>query len=253
MSDVEIASIVFACVFGSALLGLSLHRALPEQHLSQDSKDVIKLGTGLIATMAALILSLLVSSAKSSFDQMNGELLQNAAKTVSLDRTLADYGPETKEVRELLKRTYAARVEHLFPSETLHRGTLDSPEAVVRSEGLIAKLWELSPEGDSQHWFRSQAVDLASEMESTRWVLFMQKDEGLPMPLLVILVCWLALIFASFGLFAPRNTTVIVALFVCSLSTAAAILLILEMNSPFTGMMKLSSAPLRDALANLGE
>jgi hypothetical protein len=252
MNEVEIASIVFACVFGSALLGLSLHSALPAQHLSQDSKDVIKLGTGLIATMAALVLSLLVSSAQSSFDQMNGELVQNAARTVSLDRTLSDYGPETKEVRELLKHTYAARVEHLFPSETFHRGTLDTPEAVVRSEGITAKLWELSPERDSQRWFRSHALDLASEMSSTRWLLFMQKDEALPMPLLVVLVSWLALIFAAFGLFAPRNTTVIVALLVCSLSTAAAILLILEMNSPFAGLMKLSSAPMRDALANLG-
>lgn len=252
MNEVQIASIVFACVFGSALLGLFIRSALPEGHLSQDSKDVVKLGTGLIATMAALVLSLLISSAQSSFDQMNGELVQNAARTVSLDRTLADYGPETKAVRELLKRTYEARLDHLFPSNASHRGTLDTPEAVVRSESITAKLWELSPKGDSQQWFRSRALDLATEMSSTRWLLFMQKDESLPVPLLVVLVSWLALIFAAFGLFAPRNATVIMALFVCALSTAGAILLILEMNSPFAGLMKLSSAPMRDALANLG-
>jgi hypothetical protein len=92
---------VFACVFGSAMLGLFAGNVLPEHHLSQDSKDVVKLGTALIATMAALVLSLLISSAKNTFDKMSDELLQNAARVVSLDRDLADYGPETREIRDL--------------------------------------------------------------------------------------------------------------------------------------------------------
>jgi len=252
MSETAIASLVFACVFGSALLGLFIRSALPEHHLSQESKDVVNLGTGLIATMAALVLSLLISSAKSSFDQMDAELVQNAARAISLDRTLADYGPETKEIRDLLKRNYGARVALLFPSDASHEETLDTPESIVRAENLRAKLWELSPGSDSQRWLQSHALDLASEISSTRWLLLMQKDVSLPTPLLVVLVCWLALIFSSFGLHAPRNGTVIAALFVCALSTAGAILLILEMNSPFEGFMKLSSAPMRDALADLG-
>ena len=252
MTDVGIASTVFACVFGSALVGLFLRDALPAGHLSSDSKEVVKLGTGLIATMAALVLSLLISSAQSKFDQMDAEIVQNAAKVVSLDRILADYGPETTAIREHLKQTYAASVELLFPGDGSHEGTLDTPESLIRMESLRAKLWKLSPESDAQHWLRSQAVDLASEMSSTRWLLIMQRDISMPLPLLVALVCWLALIFSTFGLLAPRNGTVIVALFVCALSTAGAILLILEMNSPFAGLMKLSSSPMLDALSDLG-
>ena len=92
MSAMAIAWIVFGCVFGAAMLGLFIGGVLPEHHLSQDSKDVVKLGTALIATIAALVLSLLISSAKSSFDKVNDELVQTAAKVVLLDRVLADYG-----------------------------------------------------------------------------------------------------------------------------------------------------------------
>jgi hypothetical protein len=252
MSSIAIASIVFACVFGSAMLGLFLRGALPAHHLSQDSKDVVKLGTGLIATMAALVLSLLISSAKSSFDKMDQELVQNAAGTIELDRVLADFGPETREIRALLKRSYAARIELLFPGDKTQDAKEDTPEAIVRTEGIRAKLWELSPQNDAQRGIRAQAVEIANEISSKRWLLLMQKYESIPMTLLIVLVSWLAIIFAAFGLFAPRNATVLAALFVCALSASGAILLILEMNSPFAGLMKISSAPMLDALEHLG-
>jgi hypothetical protein len=253
MTEPEIAALVFACVFGSAMLGLFTHGALPAHHLTPEAKDVVKLGTGLIATLAALVLSLLISSAKTSFDRMDEEIVENAARVVSLDRMLADYGPETKEVRDHLKHAYAAWLHQLFPDKEHHAGKVDTPESVVRMEGIRAKLWELTPVNDAQRWLRSQAVDIANQMSATRWLLLMQKDVAIPVPLLVILVCWLTLIFSTFGLLAPRNTTVIVVLLVCALSATGAILLILEMNSPFSGIMKISSAPMRDALADLGK
>lgn len=252
MSAMEISSIVFACVFGAALLGMFLGRVLPDRHLGQDTKDVVKLATALLATMAALVLSLLISSAKSSYDTVDGELVQNAARAISLDRTLADYGPETREARDLLKRSYAAGIELLFPGDDVQAGKVDTPEAVVRTESIRAKLWELSPENDAQRGLRSEAVEIAGEMSSTRWLLLMQQDDSIPMTLLVVLVFWLTIIFGTFGLFAPRNEMVAAALFVCALSVSGAILLILEMSSPFAGWMKISSAPMRDALANLG-
>jgi hypothetical protein len=248
-----VSLIVFACVFGSAMLGLFVGNALPEHHLSQDTKDVVKLGTALIATMAALVLSLLISSAKSTFDKMSDELVQNAARVVSLDRDLADYGPETREIRALLKRAYAARIGLLFPSDKSEGATLQSPEEVLRTENLRAKLWELSPRNDVQNGLRSQAVAAAGEISSTRWLLLLQRDQPVPMTLVIVLVFWLAIIFATFGLFAPRNATVIAALFVCALSVSGAILLILEMSNPLAGLMKISSVPMRDALAHLGQ
>ena len=253
MSEPAIAALVFACVFGSALLGLFIRSALPTHHLAQDARDVVKLGTGLIATLAALVLGLLISSAKTSFDRMNDEIVENAARAISLDRMLADYGPETKDVRHHLQRTYAAGVRRLFPDKQDDPGTLDTPEAVLRMEVIRAELWKLTPATDPQRWLQSQAVETASQIAATRWLLLMQKDVAIPVPLLVILVCWLVLIFCTFGVLAPRNGTVIAVLFVCALSTTGAILLILEMNSPFAGIMKLSSAPMRDALTNLGK
>jgi hypothetical protein len=253
MNELEIASIVFGCVFGSAMLGLFVGNALPEHHLSPESKDVVKLGTALIATLAALVLGLMVSSAESSFNREDDELVQNAARAVSLDRDLADYGPETKEIRALLKRSFAARIDLIFPSDKLQEVKEDMPASIVRTENIRARLWQLSPQNDAQRDLRSEALEIAGVMSATRWLLLLQKDEGLPMTLLVVLVLWLAIIFATFGLFAPRNATVVTALFVCALSVSGAILLILEMNSPFAGLMKISSAPMRDALANLGQ
>src|SRR5260370_13342413 len=107
--------LVFALVFGSALLAMFVHSALPDHHLSTDSEDVVKLGIALIATMAALVLSLLIASAKSSYDTRSNQLLQVSADIILLDRVLARYGPETKEARSLLQRSVAAAVERFWP------------------------------------------------------------------------------------------------------------------------------------------
>jgi hypothetical protein len=184
---------------------------------------------------------------------MDSELVQNAARAISLDRALADYGQETREIRDLLKRSYAARIQLLFPGDASRQAELDSHAQVVRTENIRAKLWDLSPQNDAQRGLRSQALEISGEMSTTRWLLLLQKDKPIPMTLLIVLVSWLAIIFAAFGLFAPRNAMVVAALFVCALSVSGAILLILEMNSPFAGLMKVSSAPMRDALAHLGQ
>jgi len=236
------------------MLGLFFgNNVLPDHHLSPETKDVVKLGTALIATMSALVLSLLISSAKNAFDKMDSELVENAARTITIDRVLADYGPETREARDLLKRSYAARIELLFPDEKSEAGKLNTPETIVRTEGVRNKLWELSPRNDAQRGLQAQAVKLAGEIASTRWLLLLQREESMPMPLLVVLVSWLSIIFTTFGLFAPRNATVVAALFICALSASGAIFLIVEMNDPFAGLMKVSSTPMRDALAALGK
>jgi hypothetical protein len=253
MNELEIAALVFACVFGGAMLGLFLGNALPEHHLSQESKDVVKLGTALIATMAALVLGLLISSAKNSFDREDGELVQNAARAISLDRALADYGPETREIRDLIKRSYTTVVEVISSGDRSQQAKMTTPGAGAPMETVQAKLRGLSPQNDAQRGLQSRALEIAGELSSTRWLLLVQREESIPTPLLVVLVVWLAIIFAAFGLFAPRNATVIAALFLCALSASGAILLILEMNGPFTGLMKVSSAPMRDALAHIGQ
>jgi len=253
MSSSAIASIVFACVFGSALLGMYLRAILPEHHLNDESLGIVKLATGLIATMSALVLGLLISSAKGSFDRINNELVESAARIVVLDRALAEYGPETRELRDTIKRVYANFVESLSSGDAAQVEKFDTPEAMRRLEGVQAGLWRLSPRNDAQRALKARVLQIAADTLSTRTLVFLQREGSIPMALLIILVAWLVIIFAAFGLCSPRNGTTVAALLISSLAAAAAILLILEMDRPLEGMIRISTAPLRDALAHLGQ
>lgn len=242
--------IVFACVFGGALLGIYLRAALPAHHMNADSKDLVKLGTGLIATMAALVLGLLIASAKSSYDAQSNELVGLSANVVLLDRMMAHYGPEAKQARDLLRRGVERALDQIWPED-------GSPAAAVAptagAEVLYDRILELAPQNDVQRSLQVEAAKVALDLGQTRWLLFEQRGSSIPMPFLVVLVFWLTIIFISFGLFAPRNATVIAVLFVCALSVAGAIFMILELDLPFEGLIRISSAPLRSALAHLGQ
>jgi hypothetical protein len=242
VSATAIGLIVFALVFGSALLAMFVRNALPEHHLSADSKDVVKLGIALIATMSALVLSLLIASAKGAFDPRSNQLVQVSADIIQLDRALARYGPETKEARSLLERSVAATLERFWPAESARPIAIDPKASPV--EALYDKIEELSPQNDAQRALRSQAETTALDMGRTRLLLFEHLDRSISVPFLVVLVFWLCIIFASFGLFAPRNATVIAVLCVCALSVSGAIFLILELDRSFEGLLKVSGAPL---------
>ena len=241
---------MFALVFGSALLAMLVHNALPEHHLSTDTKDVVKLGIALIATMSALVLSLLIASAKTAFDTRSNQLVQASADIILLDRALARYGPETKEARALLQRSVATTIERFWPTEG--RGSMPVDARASPVQALYDKIEELSPQSDAQRSMRSQALTMAVDLGHTRLLLFENLGTSIPIAFLVVLVFWLCIIFASFGLFAPRNATVIAVLCVCALSVAGAIFLILELDRSFEGLLQVSSAPLRAALAQLG-
>jgi hypothetical protein len=204
-----VALIVFACAFGGALLGLLLRTLLPEHHLRDDSRDALKLGTGLIATLVALVLGLLVGSAKSSFDAMNTGLTELGAKIILLDRTLAQYGPETMEARDLMRRSVASSIELIWPEDKTGNAGLKVAEAGTRMESIQGKLRELSPANDSQRLLQSQALQISGELAQGRWLLIEQAQGSLPIAFLVVLVFWLVVLFVSFGLFTPHNPTVI--------------------------------------------
>src|SRR5438034_2667463 len=244
---------VFACVFGGALLGMFFRSVLPEHHLTQDSKDVVKLGMGLIGTMAALVLGLLIASAKSAFDTQNNEFKQAAANIVLLDRTLAHYGPETKQTRDLIRRTVAFRLAATWPEDDSTPSRLDTPETTPTVETIETGIRELSPKTDGQRWLQSRALQFTGDLQQTRWLLFGGVADSMPMPFLVVLVFWITVIFASFGLFAPPNGTVVSVLLVCALSIAASIVLVVQLGRPFEGMLKISSAPFRYTLSHLGQ
>jgi hypothetical protein len=252
MSPPIVALISFAVIFGSTMLGMVVRRLLPEHHLRDDSKDTVKLGAGLIATLAALVLGLLVGSAKSSFDAVNAGITQAAAKAIVLDRALARYGPEAKDAREQLRRSVAGVIEMIWPDQRTGVSGLTALERANGLETLQDKVQALQPASDSQRALLSRALDLTNDVGQARWLLIEQQHVGLPTALLVVLVLWLAILYASFGLFAPRNATVILVLFVCALSASASLFLILELNSPLEGTIKVSSAPMVKALELLG-
>jgi hypothetical protein len=250
VSSLEISFITLAVVFGGALLGIALRAVLPERHLAGESRDVVKLGMGLIATMAALVLGLLIASAKSSYDTQNAELTEMASKAVLLDRILAHYGPETQEARNMLHSSVASVLDMV--SSKAGDGPFQFGVS-VSGEGLYDKIQGLSPKDDAQRSIQSQALSLMMAMGQTRLLLAAQKNNSVSLPMLVVLVAWLTIIFISFGLFAPRNVTVIVSLLVSALSVSGAVFLILEMYSPYAGLIHVSGAPIRAALAHLGQ
>lgn len=249
MSSIAISGIVFACVFGGALIGMFLNTLLREHHLNAESKDLVKVGTGLIATMSALVLGLLVASAKASFDTQRNELVQMSASVVLLDRLLAHYGPEAKEARELLRNTAAGWLDQFWPADN-SRPSQAQPG--LGGEALFDRIQDLAPKNDAQRTLQAQALRILVDLGQVRWLLFAQKSSAISLPFLVVVVFWLTIIFASFGLFAPRNTVVFVTLFVCALSVSGALFLILELDRPFEGLMQISSEPLRNALQQLG-
>jgi hypothetical protein len=251
MTSITISLIVFGCVFGGALLGLLLHPVLRPHHLSNESKDIVKLGMGLVGTMAALVLGLLVASAKGAYDTQGAELTQLAANVALLDRVLAHYGPETKEVRDLLRDAVTRVVNQVWPKD----GASDAPAPPRSSGGDIVydKIQGLSPKNDTQRSLQSQALSIAMDAGKLRQLMFAQATAAVSIPVLVVLVLWLTVIFMSFGLFAPFNAIVVSSLLVSALSVSGAIFLILEMYTPYSGVIAISGAPLQATLAQLGQ
>lgn len=255
MSAITIFLITFAGLFCGTMLGMFLRTHLPDHHMSAASQDVMKLGTGMIATLAALVLGLMVSSAKGSFDTLNNGLKQVGAEIITLDRTLADYGPETKASRDMLRLSIMNTIEMLWPEEkkVMRIETVGQTAAGMREFEL--KLRQLSPRNDEQRRLKSRALEIFDEIKGARWILFEYIGQSsLPTPFIVLLICWLTIIFFSFGLYLGRgNKTVITVLFVCALSVSSALFVILDMDQPYAGLIGISSAPLQNALARLGQ
>lgn len=248
MSAWATSGVVFACI----CTGIFLGAVLPGHRLTSDTKDVVRLGTGLIGTMAALVLGLLIGSAKDSYDVRSGQVRQVTADIVLLDQLLAQYGPEADEARELLRRAIPPMIEKIWHENSDKVVPARPFQATAVGESVFATIQALSPKNDAQRSLQSRAIQLSTDLAQTRFLLFAQSGNPIPMPFLGVLVFWLVILFASFSLFAKPNVTIVISLFVFALSASAAIFLILELSDPFTGLIKISSEPLRQALVPLG-
>jgi hypothetical protein len=250
MSPLSMSLIAFVIIFAGSFLGMFIRKRLPGEHLTGDTKDVVRLGTGLIGTLAALVLGLLISSANGTYDTQSTEVKQLTSNIVLLDRTLALYGRETDSVRALLREGVVSLANQIWHEQSSESRKVKPFVESTSAASLYENVLNLSPQNEAQRLLKTRAIEAINDIGKTRLLI---SDEGgsIPMPFLMVLVFWLTMIFASFSLFADLNVVTITALCVFALSAAASLFLILELSQPFTGLMMIPSDPLRNALTPL--
>ncbi|MCW5734577.1 MAG: hypothetical protein KIS73_10645 [Enhydrobacter sp.] len=244
MSPLAIASVVFVCALGSAIAGMLI--TLPDRHRDQDSKDTVKLVMGLIATISALVLSLLIASANGLYNAQRSELQSLAANVILLDKLLESYGPETRETREMLRNAVTASHERLWAPGGVQ------PMAANLVTGFLNKIQSLSPTTDAQRNIQGRIVQVGETLVQTRLLMFEQLGDEVSLPVLTVLVGWICMLFLGFGLFTRLHLTVAIAVISGAASVSGAIFLILELSEPFGGLLRLSDAPLQHVLTQLG-
>jgi hypothetical protein len=256
LSELAISIVVFVVVMAGALLGAFVQTALPKHHLSEQSKDMVKVGIGLLVTLSALVLGLLVASAKSSFDTKSEEIQQAASKIILLDRNLRQFGPEAGAARALLRQAVTSKVDLTWVKNEVPGAAPGAPGSkphVLLIEELQDLLRALPATNDAQRLLRMRVLQLTEDLAQTRWLLIEQSGSSIPTPFLVVLVFWLATIAASLGVFAPRNGTVMAVTLICALAVSSAVFLILEMDRPFEGLLRISDIPLRNVIIYLNQ
>ena len=253
MSSLTIASVMFGCVLGSFLATMLIARRLPEHHLSTESREAIKLGLAVISTLTALVLGLLVAAAKGTTDALNGTVKELAVQCASVDRVLALYGPETREVRAEFRTFTQAVLHQVWPQEAAVHVEFSGGESKYQAEAFLRALAALEPGTDSQRMLKSRAQEMSLVLSQLRQRLIVNSQRSIPLALLVGLGFWQAALFAGFALLVPRNATTIAVLVVCMLSVSGCVFLVLELDRPFEGLISVSDAPLRSVIAHMGE
>jgi len=237
-------------VLGCAAFGGYLRGRL-SSHLDADTKDAVKAAVGLLATLAALLLGLILASAKSSFEGISDEVESAAAKLVLLDDNLRDMGPGADTARELLAQIAASRIDAIWGTSHRHLNRVALAETSATVAGFRRAIQSARTENESQQRAKARAIDLADEVRQIRFLAQVRESIGIMTPILVLIVFWLGVINLGLNLFAPRNGTVFALNVLCAVSVAAAIFLILEMGQPYSGVFRVSPAPLEAALEQL--
>jgi hypothetical protein len=250
MNPITTSFFVLAWAMAGAAGGVRLRTILPDGHLTPDAKDVIKLATGLVGTILALVLGLLVSSSRTFYETQSNELQQLSTQVILLDRVLAHYGAESQEAREILRRGVARTLDQISSDSNPGNSGLD-PSA--GSEVLFEAIQRLLPRDEEQKFLRTQALATVIDLGKTRWLMYEQTVSTMPKALLIVIGFWLSMMFFSFGLLAPHDRTMMTSLFLSAFSVSAAVLVILEMYNPYQGFMRISNAPMTAALAHLGK
>lgn len=253
MSPLQMGLIVAALMMTGALAGASLRKRLSERHFDEETKDVVKLGLGFLATLSALVMGLVISSSKASYDTRNEMVHNAAALIVQLDASLRQIGPAADQVRRAARQDVAATIDQIWPTAG---GAAEVPNAEAtknRVGGIQKMLFDLPVTNEQQRAAQANALKAVADLAQINAVSFTQRGSGVIAPLLSVVACWMMLNIAGWNLFAPHNRMVVAVNVVCSLSVASAIFLILELDQPFNGVIRISDAPMRAAHLKLLE
>ena len=254
MSSLLVSACVFAVVLAAGVLGTVMRTRLQPHHLNDETKDIVKFGSGFIATMAALVLGLLVASAKSSYDAKAAEVEQAAAKVILLDQVLRQYGQDAAPARRVLQAVMAERHSMTWvraESVDVAKGAVAPSSSMIGAAEIRKAVSQLVPASDAQREAQTRALAIVDDSVQLRWLFLVQSTESVSFPLLIVLVTWLSVIALCTGLYAPRNSIAATVAVLCAASVSGAIFLIVEMYSPFDGVLKVSDAPIRAAFGYL--
>jgi hypothetical protein len=250
MTSITTGLLVAACIFSGGIGGLYLRRVVPGSHLTRDTHDVIKLGAGMLSVLASLVLGLLIATAKTSYDSADHAVQNYAAELALLNETLRDYGGVASVPRDLLKDYTRRFLAEGWP-ESGNRSAIDNEETRALLEHVRESVRALRPVDKAQGVLQDEAITINVALLRQRWLLIERQGPNVQRVVMVVLVSWVTIIFASFGLNAPHNGTVMVAFLICSLAIGGAIFLILEMDRPLDGMMRINSWPVENVLAHM--
>ena len=251
MGPVAIGLLAFGLALAGILLGSVLQRTLPTSQLSPESKEVVKLSLGIVATLSALVLGLLVASAKTTYSAREGEINQITAYVILLDNLLAKYGEGAQAARASLRKSIPPMVDHIW-REAQSVPVQSTPfKASAEGEAFYQQVQELQPTNDMQRGLKQRIIEVALDLAKARLLLFSHLGSSIPFPFLAVLLLWMTILFAGFSLMAPPNTITLASLIVCALSVSAAIFLILGLDQPFSGLMAIQSESLMNALPPL--
>jgi hypothetical protein len=244
--------IAFAVIFGGGLLGLFIGQILPEEYHNDATQKIVQTATGMVSLLAALVLGLLVATAKNKFDTTNQLTEEFAAKLMLINRELVNFGPEANQTRSLLRKYTIARIATAWPSKTGPQLGPDDPPVWELLESLQHSLSGLSSKTEAQRSEVTRASETAADLAKATWLETAQASAHVQHPFIIILIVWLFVLFMSFGLFSPRNALVVVALLAGALAIAGAVVLIVDMDSPYEGLIVVSPDPMKQALAQIG-
>lgn len=249
MSHTLIGVISFVAIFGGVVIGRFFARRLPGHHLSTETQSAVTVSVAVIGTLSALVLGLMISAANTSFSARVDEVRQLSLQLIRMDRNLRRYGPETDDARAKLHTWAVAKVQQLFPRKG--DPPVSSDKAIIMLEEVQDAVLALEPQGEKQKYLRTLCLTLSSTMIQARWSLEQRRGSSIPIPFLILLIFWLGIVFASFGLFAPANPTAMMALLLCCIAVSGGIVLIEDLDNPVAGFIHIPSESMRKALVEI--